>query len=219
MPHAFPPNYPILPNWVNFGAQFRTYTAFYKTFEAADIRKDLFVTQYTDNSGQQVQLVEDNAGNPLNNARSFKYVPDPVAVGEANGNDIVYIRLADILLSRAEALNEKMGPNPESVDLMNMIRTRVKAPLKAVLDFTSKQELRDFLLAERGREFYTEGLRREDLVRHGKFISVPRQEGTTLRTTRFYFPFRNNKLTLITSWSKTRVIDFTIIFKHAGATL
>ncbi|MEJ7736813.1 MAG: RagB/SusD family nutrient uptake outer membrane protein [Chitinophagaceae bacterium] len=200
MPHAFPPNYPILPNWVNFGAQFRTYTAFYKTFEAADIRKDLFVTQYTDNSGQQVQLVEDNAGNPLNNARSFKYVPDPVAVGEANGNDIVYIRLADILLSRAEALNEKMGPNPESVDLMNMIRTRVKAPLKAVLDFTSKQELRDFLLAERGREFYTEGLRREDLVRHGKFISSAQARGYNAKDYQVLFPVpqqqidANNKL-------------------------
>ncbi len=169
--HAFPPNYQILSNWANFGADFRTYTAFYKTFESADVRKDLIITQYVNTSGTTVQLLEDNAGNPLNRAASFKYVPDPAAVGEFNGNDIVYVRLADILLSRAEALNEKNGPNTESIDLINQVRTRAKAPLKSIADFTTKEELRDFILAERGREFYTEGLRREDLIRHGKFIS------------------------------------------------
>lgn len=194
MPHAFPPNYPILPNWVNFGAQFRTYTAFYKTFDSADIRKDLFVTQYIDNSGQQIQLLEDNTGKPLDNVRSFKYVPDPTAVGEANGNDIVYIRYADILMSRAEALNEKSGPNTESIDLINQIRARAKAPLESITDFTSKEALRDFILAERGREFYTEGLRREDLIRHGKFIASARERGNNAQDYQVLFPIPQQQI-------------------------
>lgn len=145
-------------------------------------------------------MLEDNAGNALNNARSFKYVPDPAAVGEANGNDIVYIRLADILLSRAEALNEKSGPNTESIDLINQVRSRAQAPLKSVSDFSSKESLRDFILAERGREFYTEGLRREDLIRHGKFISSAKTRGYNAKDHQVLFPIpqqqidANNKL-------------------------
>ena len=35
----------------------------------------------------------------------------------------------------------------------------------------SKEKFNEFLLAERGRELYFEGWRREDLIRFGKFIS------------------------------------------------
>lgn len=194
MAHAFPPNYPIQSNWANFGAQFRTYTAFYKKFESSDIRKESFVTNYIDNSGKQVELLEDANGKPLNDVRSFKYVPDPNAVGEAMGNDIVYIRYADILLSRAEALNELDGPNQESVDLLNEVRSRAKVALKNVGDFASKESFRDFILDERAKEFFTEGLRREDLIRHGKFISSAQSRGYQAKDYHVLFPIPQQQI-------------------------
>jgi len=175
MAHAFPPNYPILTNQVNFGAQFRTYSAFYKTFEAEDKRRELLIRSYTDNTGNTIELLEGGSGKALDDVRSFKYWPDPNAVGEAMGNDIVYIRYADILLSRAEAINELSGPTQECIDLINAVRQRANASLLALADYPTQASLRDFLLAERGREFYSEGLRREDLIRHGKFINSGRE--------------------------------------------
>ncbi|WP_290797250.1 RagB/SusD family nutrient uptake outer membrane protein [Flavihumibacter sp. UBA7668] len=194
MPHAFPPNYPILSNWVNFGAQFRTYTSFYKTFEASDKRRNLIIGSYTDNSGVLRQLVEDASGIALNNARSFKYMPDPVAVGEANGNDIVYIRYADILMSRAEALNEKNGPNQESVDLLNQLRDRADVERVSIGDFGSSEAFRDFILEERGREFFSEGLRREDLIRHGKFITGAQARGYNAQAHQVLFPIPQQQI-------------------------
>src|SRR5690606_1402850 len=92
------------------------------------------------------------------------------------------------LLSRAEALNELNGPNEESVDLLNEIRLRANVPLKVVGDFSSKESFRDFILDERGKEFFTEGLRREDLIRHGKFISSARSRGYQARDHHVLFP-------------------------------
>jgi hypothetical protein len=41
----------------------------------------------------------------------------------------------------------------------------------SVSDFASKEAMRNALLEERGWEFVAEGLRRIDLIRHGKLIS------------------------------------------------
>jgi hypothetical protein len=187
MPHAFPPNFPIQNNWINFGAMFRTYTDFYETFEEQDTRRELFLVEYTPmGSSESVRLDRDPQGNTLDDVRSFKYTPDPNAIGQQNGNDIPYIRLADIMLARAEALNELNGPSQESIDLINQVRTRANASLISFTDYPSQESLNDFILAERGREFYSEGLRREDLIRHGKLIQqaqdrgVPAQEFQTL---------------------------------------
>lgn len=188
MAHTFPPNYPILSNQVNFGAQFRTYTAFYKTFDESDKRRELLIRSYQDNSGNTVELLEDDNGRELDNVRSFKYWPDPNAVGEAMGNDIVYVRYAEVLLSRAEALNELSGPTQEVIDLINEVRKRANVSLLTLASYVNKEDLRTFLLAERGREFYTEGLRREDLIRHNKFISSAQSRGYTAKDYQVLYP-------------------------------
>lgn len=188
MAHAFPPGYPVLSTWANYGAQFRTYNSFYGTFDAADIRRRLFVTNYTDVSGKNVDLLYGQDGKELDNARSFKYLPDPNGVGENHGNDIVYIRFADVLLTRAEALNELNGPNPESISLINQVRTRAGVNEIRLGDFSSTEALRDFILEERGREFYTEGLRREDLIRHNKFITSAQSRGYNARPHHVLYP-------------------------------
>lgn len=194
MPHAFPPNYPILSNWINYGAQFRTYTAFYKTFDPTDRRLKMFVTEYTDTKGVKQKLLEDVNGKPLDNARSFKYTPDPNAISQNNGNDIPVIRYADILLSRAEALNEVSGPSQEAIDLINQVRARAAVPAIKLADFSSKEKLRDHLLKERGWEFFTEGKRREDQIRMGTFISSAIARGKSAKPFHVLYPLPQSEL-------------------------
>ena len=171
MAHNFPQLYRVQSNWTNFGAQFRFYTSYFETFEEQDIRRSVFITEYIpSNSTKPTPLVRDAAGKALDNVRSFKYRPDPNAINTQHGNDMPYVRLADIILARAEALNEMNGPSQESVTLINQIRNRAKATPITLAAYPTKDGLRDFILAERAREFFDEGLRREDLIRHGKFI-------------------------------------------------
>lgn len=153
-------------NWNNWGAQYRLYDAFYNSFDPADDRRKLILTGYINTSGQTVSLLNNN------NTRSFKYWPDPNAISNDHGNDIPEIRYADILLSRAEALNEVKGPNQESIDLINQVRERAGLKDISLADYPSKDALRMHLLQERGWEFYSEvGIRREDQIRMGTFIS------------------------------------------------
>ena len=46
----------------------------------------------------------------------------------------------------------------------------------------------DHLLAERGWEFFSEGKRRQDLIRHGKLISSARSRGKTVQDFQVRFP-------------------------------
>ncbi len=194
MPHAFPPNYPIQTNWINYGAQFRTYTKFVKSFHPNDRRLKMIITQYTDTKGVNFKLVEDAAGKALDNARSFKYVPDPNAVSENNGNDIPVIRYADILLSRAEALNEISGPTQESINLINQVRKRAGVPDILLSNFTSKESLREHLLNERAWELFTEGKRREDLIRMGKFVSSAIERGKSAKAFHVLYPLPQSEI-------------------------
>jgi hypothetical protein len=141
------------------------YDAAYNSFPTGDKRKDLIITEYINQAGQLVSLTV----NP-NTRAVFKYWPDADYIGPAYGNDIPEIRYADVLLSRAEALNELNGATQEALDLINEVRTRAGVPDLILTDFPSKESLREHLLNERGWEFYLEGQRRHDLIRHGKLI-------------------------------------------------
>ncbi|MCX6325500.1 MAG: RagB/SusD family nutrient uptake outer membrane protein [Bacteroidia bacterium] len=168
---TFPPNYPKLPNQNNFASQWRLYDAFVNSFDkVADKRFKLILTSYTDTKNVFIKLLGKD------NARSFKF-KDDLSFGPNQGNDQPIFRYADILLSEAEALNELNGPNQISIDLINLIRNRAGLANLNLVDFTTKELLRDHLLKERGWEFYYEGVRRSDLIRHGKFISQAKARG------------------------------------------
>src|SRR5690606_37705095 len=127
---------------------------------------------YIASSGSPINL----AASP-NSRRPFKFWPATDVIGSAYGNDIPDIRSADVLISRDGALNELNGPNPESIDLINMVRDRADVDDILLSDFETKEELRDYILIERGWEFYLEGHRRHDLIRHGKLIERAQQRG------------------------------------------
>ncbi len=194
MAHAFPPNYPIQSNWINYGAQFRTYTKFYKTFAAGDRRLRMFVSEYTDTKGVVQKLIEDATGKALDNVRSFKYTPDPAAISQNNGNDIPVIRYADILLTRAEALNELSGPTQEAIDLINMVRTRAAVAPLLLSNFATKDLLRTHILAERGWEFFSEGKRREDMIRMGTFVSNAIARGKDAKPHHVLYPIPQSEV-------------------------
>jgi len=94
----------------------------------------------------------------MSGARVIKF---EIALGAKDNlsNDFPLFRYADVLLMKAEAMI-RQGGNGD--DYVNMIRAR------AGLSDWSGVTL-DMLLAERGREMFWEGHRRQDLIRFGKF--------------------------------------------------
>lgn len=102
--------------------------------------------------------------------RSIKFYPNPneySAYNRYQSNDVPIFRFADIILTKAEAIKRGAtatnGDTPQS--LFNQIRSYVHAPL---LDHDpSLQEI----LNERGREFFDENWRRNDMIRFGTFES------------------------------------------------
>lgn len=94
----------------------------------------------------------------------IKWGLDPNTNGGNAGNDIAFIRYADILLIKAEALmRQNMSNEPEAREIVNQIRTRSKASA-----YTTAIAL-DTILNERGRELCFEMKRRTDLIRFDKF--------------------------------------------------
>ena len=155
-----------------FATNYRLRTAFVNTFAANDKRKELICTSFVNAAGATVNI----SGN--DNPRSFKYF-DNDAVGNNHGNDVPVIRYADILLTRAEALNEISGPTQAAQDLINQVRVRAGIGNLAAVDIVSKESFRTAIFRERGWEFVTEAKRREDLIRQGTFISGAQARGIT----------------------------------------
>lgn len=194
---AFPPGFkrdPVLglefrSGWQNWAAQYRLYDSFYNSFNASDKRRNSIMTSYINGAGQTISLLNND------DTRSMKFWPDPDAIVNEHGNDLPEIRYADILLAKSEALAELNWPSQEAVDLVNRVRERaglVEENAISVADFANLQAFRDHLLNERAWEFYNEaGIRREDLIRFGKFVSSAHARGKTNATeahTRFPIP-------------------------------
>lgn len=178
---ALPPGYKSSPQFTeyvykptmsNFATQYRLRTAFTKTFDPRDKRLQLICTSYLNNSNQTVDLTTGD------NARSFKYW-DNSTVGNNSGNDVPILRYADILLTRAEALNELSGPTTECFTLINAVRSRAGLPSLSLTDTPTKEAFRTAMFRERGWEFVSEAKRREDLIRQGTFISGALARGIT----------------------------------------
>jgi len=78
--------------------------------------------------------------------------------------NFIYYRYADILLMKAEALNE-LGRVAEANE--NLKKTVERAGM-SFIDFSNKSELNEAILNERAREFVVEGKRWFDLLRNAK---------------------------------------------------
>lgn len=86
------------------------------------------------------------------------------------GNNMPVMRFADMILCKAEILNEINGPSAEVVTLINRIRTRAFQDANhgiALADYPTKEDMRSAICDERAKELYMECVRRVDLIRMG----------------------------------------------------
>lgn len=79
-------------------------------------------------------------------------------------NDFPVFRLGDIYLMKAEAMLRGGKTAADAVEYVNPIRERANVDTWTAADLTLES-----LLAERGREMFFEGHRRQDLIRFGQF--------------------------------------------------
>ncbi|RZK01470.1 MAG: RagB/SusD family nutrient uptake outer membrane protein, partial [Flavobacterium sp.] len=93
--------------------------------------------------------------------RGMKYIPDAANL-DAPDNDYVLMRHSDALLMKAEAILR--GGSGSIGTALSDIATRVGA--------TAPANTLDGIYAERDRELWFEGWRRNDMIRFGKFLSA-----------------------------------------------
>jgi starch-binding outer membrane protein, SusD/RagB family len=125
----------------------------------------------------QKQAPSNNAYNP-----TVKKFDDSTRVGVNDGSTrpVCIIRFAEAYLLCAEAYF-KAGDNVNAAKYINFIRERAayrgsntpaqNAAAALAMDVTSGQITLDFILDERTREFYGEGVRWLDLVRTGQLVN------------------------------------------------
>lgn len=156
--------------------------SYYDKFEDSDKRKATILCEYVNNKGERI----DRNDSRMRGAIPLKYV-DEQAKGPGNQKDLPLFRYAEVLLSLAEAINEQNGPTAEAIDLVKQVTNRAGTEIPASA-MTGKENFRNFLLDERGRELYCEGMRRQDLIRHGKFISGAKARGVDAKEHQVLFP-------------------------------
>ena len=143
-------------------------------YDDSDIRKSLILMgKFYDKDGNLLIDIQPfsntdiyNFNSPKEGLSCIKYQPDPLAVPPFQRNDLVIIRYADILLSKAEA-QFRLGDAASALVLVNSVRQRNFSPDKPLLTLTA-----DDILSERSREFLWETNYRTDLVRFGKFTTI-----------------------------------------------
>lgn len=180
---TFPPDFPRpFPSNGVFAARTYLFDDFVNSFEESDSRKNQIITEWTSTASGELVI-------GLGNNQSFPHkLPfEPNSTGAWAGNDIAIIRYSDVLLSRAEALNEISGPTQEAINLINEVRDRAGVSALNVADFT-KDSLRDAILQERGWEFFFEMKSREDQIRHNVFISSAQARGKNAQDFHVLFP-------------------------------
>lgn len=182
--HALPADYQSkdgisLTKWGGFLVPWN----FYDSYDSEDGRRDGIMTTYW-NGKRMINLRKEYNGKP--GAVPMKYQENPNTTGQWDASDYVIDRYAEVILAKAEAMNELQGPTGEVKDLVHQIRRRAFANYdasshKAEIDaITTKDAMRDQILNERGWEFCWEGMRRPDLIRHGKLISDAQARGKVM---------------------------------------
>ena len=120
-----------------------------------------------DASGNQLELIPLTSITAAEDWEGFhvlKYSPIGAKWSGFNAdNDLVLMRYADIILTKAEALY-RTNKASEALTLVNQIRSRSKATPFTTIDL---QKIED----ERSRELIWEGYRRRDMIRFGSYFN------------------------------------------------
>lgn len=134
--------------YYDWNGDIRVTTDFYTSFETGDMRRSLLLSS-TDATTDPIMML--------------KFPPDPATDGYSSGTDYPLIRLADLILMRAEALANL--DNPEgAVDEVNKVRNRAGLNDIIASNFT-KISLLTHIYNERKWELYFEGHAKRDKIR------------------------------------------------------
>ncbi|MBB6002539.1 RagB/SusD family nutrient uptake outer membrane protein [Arcicella rosea] len=154
----------------------RTHGFAYSKFETEDLRRDISIATYSLNSsGVRVPIPADKSYDWTAGKWSRIYQTDDQFKNLTMTNiNFVVLRYSDVLLMRAEALNEiNGGSTAEANELVNQVRRRgygkpIIAP-NVTVDMPvglNKQQFLSYIQDERARELMFEGgIRRLDLIR------------------------------------------------------
>lgn len=160
---------------VDFGwGGIRTTKQFYQKFSgpAGDSRANFYT------SGQNLEINDISSANDGYGVIKFR---NKTSTGASGSNptwvdtDFPLFRLAEVYLNYAEAVTRggSGGSQATAVNYINALRTRAYG--NATGNITAAQLNEAFILDERAKELYFEGIRRTDLIRFGYFT-----EGTYL---------------------------------------
>lgn len=148
-----------LGNGYYFKRSFWINSSFIQSFEAGDKRVSELMYK-----GDQVYNPEH-----FSELTTFKF-------NNSNGRDNVpVIRLAEVMLTAAEAIAETEGVTSEAVKWLNEVRSRSlpNATPYAIADFSTPEALVNTILLQRRWELAFEGHYRYDLIRTGRPLQSP----------------------------------------------
>jgi tetratricopeptide (TPR) repeat protein len=165
-----------ITQWGGYKMPWKTYDR----FDPSDKRLSVLLAKWPTDGG----AIFDARANNYIGAIPIKYGPDPSAISEQQGTDIVVWRYADALLLLSEAINENQGPVNEAYDLINMVRARAGVPLYTSGQF-DQAGFRKKIMDERLFELWGEGTRREDMIRWGTYIQRAKDNGSVFAKPEF----------------------------------
>lgn len=129
--------------------------------------------KYRDRSKEIIGHDETTSGWLLNKWSNLTDDRQAASDTRVNGAETDYpiFRLADVYLMLAEAVvrGGEGATRGEALELVNLVRKRAYGNDSG--DISDSQMTLDFLLDERGRELYSESIRRTDLIRFNKYTS------------------------------------------------
>jgi len=156
---------------------------FWRKYNDQDPRKQFFYYDYAsaDVEGRIYEMPEPGQTTPsspdnllMRNICTKKYSYEMTDNSYYDGRTIPVLRLEDIILCKAEIENELSGPGA-ALPFLNEIRARAGAPVYGDPGFpvpTSKEEMAQKILDDRGFELVFEFKRKPDLVRFDKYEST-----------------------------------------------
>ncbi|REA63850.1 RagB/SusD family nutrient uptake outer membrane protein [Dyadobacter luteus] len=149
-----------------------------RAYEAQDLRKDISIAQGYTSGGTFVQ-----------SPYVRKYMdPAPFAASDADNNWPV-LRYADVLLMRAEALNElSFSTSGEALLILNRIRKRAGLSDKTSEQLNSQAAFRLAVEQERRVELAFENHRWFDLLRTDRAIAVMNSKGFNIQSYQLLLP-------------------------------
>jgi len=134
---------------------------FMSQWEEGDLRKEVTVF-YKGCPAYEGNEYQPNWSNTGYNVRKFLVSKSVSPEYNTNPADFVVYRYADVLLKKAEALNE-LGRTDEACEPLNIVRRR--AGLQEVPEGLTQKEMREKIIRERRMELAFEGHRYFDLIR------------------------------------------------------